>query len=74
MFFFAELLRETILSLFEGVCDFGIEIGIFHLDDNIYSFEDGNVRTSDGWRSWNGAAPEISETESYCGRHSIYVS
>lgn len=76
MFFslLAEFLREAVLSLFEGVCDFGFEIGIFHYDDVVHNFEDDTVRTSGSWRAWNGEIPVISESESYCGRQSLYVS
>ena len=67
-----DLLDNTVVSLFNGVCDFGRELGVRHYD-NIFDFE-GGVGSSETWRGWNGKTPEIVEDESFCGRHSLYVS
>ena len=68
-----DILNNTILSLFHGVCDFGRELGVRHYDDSVFDFE-GGVGSDETWTAWNGKAPEIVEDESYCGRHSLYVS
>ena len=65
-----DLLGQTVLDLFIGVCDYGQEIGVNHYQD-IYDFEGGS---SDAWSSWGGGQPEISEDEAFCGRHSLFVS
>ena len=68
-----DILNNTILSLFHGVCDFGRELGVRHYGDSVFDFE-GGVGSDETWTAWNGKAPEIVEDESYCGRHSLYVS
>jgi len=68
-----DILNNTIFSLFHGVCDFGRELGVRHYDNSVFDFE-GGVGSDETWTAWNGKAPEIVEDESYCGRHSLYVS
>ena len=60
-----ELLREAVIGLFEGVCSYDSDFGVFHYGS-----------TQDGWDSWeqlDGDPPEIVGDESLCGRHSVYV-
>lgn len=69
MFFSSGMLGETVLRLFSGLCDYGLEIGVNHYRE-VYSFEGGLF---DAWSSWNGGQPEVSEDEAFCGRHSLFV-
>ena len=63
------MIGSTVLELFSGVCDYGQEVGVNHYQE-VYGFEGG---LSDAWSSWGGGLPEISESEAFCGRHSLFV-
>lgn len=69
--FDVEAIPIAVEGLFNGECDFGQELGVLHRV--VFQFE-GGVGSSDTWTEWEGADPVIVENESFCGRHSLFVS
>ncbi len=65
------MLNSTLINLFDGSCGdaFGQELGYTHYV--VYNYEDNS---SPPWVAWDGSAPVLTIEESFCGRHSLYVS
>lgn len=72
LLFMPDTLNASIMSLFSGMCDeaYGQEFGYFHYED-VYQFE---MSSSPIWTAWNANSPVITTEDSFCGRHSLFVS
>lgn len=65
-------MNSTLLTLSGGACEeaFGQELGFSHYKDHVYGFESAMMP----WQAWNGALPQQTNEEAFCGHHALYVS
>ncbi len=68
-----ELLKDEVLSLSGGECQFDGDWKVVHYDKTIFGFEEGD-ESENVWAAWSGEPPEVVDHETFCGRRSLYVS